>query len=193
MMVMNSGEPFPETVGVVLLRWAWRYRSELAPLGVTVGIECAAWWLHVTRPHWWPVILGITTVAAWVLAIFGARFGLAALTGRAYAATTAFAAGKAPNVTTAGLFYGHPKQLLIQGGAALTVIIWDGLVTFLLLRGIGLFMKLRMPDNELIAGDILVHGEVAYPMEEPEAGPDFDEIPGEPEHHHHDKVLADEH
>jgi hypothetical protein len=30
-------------------------------------------------------------------------------------------------------------------------------------------------------------------MEEPEAGPDFGEIPGEPEHHHHDKVLADEH
>ena len=37
MMVINSGEPFPETVGVVLLRWAWRYRSELAPLGVTAG------------------------------------------------------------------------------------------------------------------------------------------------------------
>ena len=38
MMVINSGEPFPETVGVVLLRWAWRYRSELAPLGVTVAM-----------------------------------------------------------------------------------------------------------------------------------------------------------
>ncbi len=112
--------------------------------------------------------------------------------------------GKNPDVTTAGLFYGHPKQLLIQGGAALTVIVWDGLVTFLLLRGIGLFMKLRMPDNELLAGDILVHGEVAYPMEEPEAEPDFGEIPGEPvpEHHHHhhngdhgdhDKVMAEDH
>ena len=31
MMVINSGEPFPETAGVLLLRWAWRYRSELAP------------------------------------------------------------------------------------------------------------------------------------------------------------------
>ena len=112
--------------------------------------------------------------------------------------------GKNPDITTAGLFYGHSKQLLIQAGAALTVIVWDGLVTFLLLRGIGLFMKLRMPDNELVAGDILVHGEVAYPMEEPEAEPDFGEIPGEPvpEHHHHhhsgdhgdhDKVMAEEH
>ena len=64
MMVINSGEPFPETAGVVLLRWAWRYRSELAPLGVTVGIVCAAWWLHAARPHWWAVILGIAAVAA---------------------------------------------------------------------------------------------------------------------------------
>ena len=40
MMVINSGEPFPETVGVMLLRWAWRYRSELAPLG---RHRCASW------------------------------------------------------------------------------------------------------------------------------------------------------
>jgi ammonium transporter, Amt family len=71
--------------------------------------------------------------------------------------------GKAPNVTTAGLFYGHPRQLLIQAGAALTVIVWDGLITFLILRGIGLFMKLRMPDSELEVGDMAVHGEDAYP------------------------------
>jgi len=74
--------------------------------------------------------------------------------------------GKTPNVTTAGLFYGHPKQLLIQAGAALTVIVWDGLVTFLILKGIGLFMKLRIPDAELEVGDVAVHGEEAYPAEE---------------------------
>ena len=45
MMVINSGEPFPETVGVVLLRAAWRYRSELA-VAVTGGLVAAAWWLH---------------------------------------------------------------------------------------------------------------------------------------------------
>src|SRR5271166_7125454 len=87
MMVINSGEPFPETVGVVLLRWAWHYRSELAPLGVTAVIECAAWWLHAARPHWWGFVLGITAVAAWVLASFGARFGFPALIERLYAAT----------------------------------------------------------------------------------------------------------
>jgi ammonium transporter, Amt family len=103
--------------------------------------------------------------------------------------------GKAPNDVVAGLFYGHPKQLLIQAGAALTVIIWDGVVTFLLLRGIGLFMKLREPDEVLMAGDIALHGEVAYPEEEPDAETAFGEIPGEPDpaDHNHQKVLTEEH
>jgi Amt family ammonium transporter len=104
--------------------------------------------------------------------------------------------GKTAPSTTAGAFYGHPKQLLWQAGAALTVIIWDGLVTFLILRGIGLFMKLRMPDAELVSGDISVHGEVAYPNEEPDVELAFGEIPGEPvrePHRHHEKVLTEEH
>jgi ammonium transporter, Amt family len=68
-------------------------------------------------------------------------------------------------------------------------------VTFLLLRGIGLFMKLREPDEVLMAGDIALHGEVAYPEEEPDAEPAFGEIPGEPvpADHHHQKVLTEEH
>ncbi len=71
--------------------------------------------------------------------------------------------GKSQNVAAAGLFYGHPRQLLIQAGAALTIIVWDGLVTFLLLKGIGLLMPLRAPEAVLRAGDLAVHGEVAYP------------------------------
>ena len=74
--------------------------------------------------------------------------------------------GKNPDVTTSGLFYGHPHQLLVQAGAALTIIVWDGLVTFLILKGIGLFMKLRIPDEQLEIGDVAVHGEEAYPTEE---------------------------
>jgi ammonium transporter, Amt family len=103
--------------------------------------------------------------------------------------------GKTPNDTVAGLFYGHPKQLLIQAGAALTVIIWDGVVTFLLLRFIGLFWKLREPDEALLAGDIAIHGEVAYPTEEPEVEAHAGEVPGEPlpaDGRHHPKVLTEE-
>ncbi len=100
--------------------------------------------------------------------------------------------GKAPDVTTAGLFYGHPKQLLIQAEAALTIIVWDALVTYVILRVIKFFTPLRMPDAELLAGDIAVHGEVAYPIEEPDDEPQLGEIPGEPElAEHRAKVLAD--
>ena len=74
--------------------------------------------------------------------------------------------GKNPGFSGAGLFYGHPKQLAIQAGAALTIIVWDAVVTFVLLRGIGLFMKLRLPDEALEIGDVAVHGEEAYPSDE---------------------------
>ncbi|HVB42526.1 MAG TPA: ammonium transporter [Streptosporangiaceae bacterium] len=76
--------------------------------------------------------------------------------------------GKTPDFTTAGLFYGNPHQLLVQAGAALTVIAWSALGTFLLLKGIGLVMKLRMSESELELGDRAAHGEDAYPVEETE-------------------------
>jgi Amt family ammonium transporter len=79
--------------------------------------------------------------------------------------------GKSPDVTTSGLFYGHPKQLLIQLEAAVTVIIWDALVTYVILRVIKFFTPLRYDDAILVTGDMAVHGEIAYPMEEPELAP----------------------
>jgi Amt family ammonium transporter len=74
--------------------------------------------------------------------------------------------GKNSGFSGAGLFYGHPKQLAIQAGAALTIIVWDALVTFIILRVLGLFMKLRIPDADLEIGDVAVHGEEAYPSDE---------------------------
>jgi Amt family ammonium transporter len=74
--------------------------------------------------------------------------------------------GKNPSISGAGAFYGHAHQLLVQLGAAVTVIIWDGLVTFILLKLIGLVIKLRISDEDLEIGDVAVHGEEAYPSEE---------------------------
>jgi ammonium transporter, Amt family len=70
------------------------------------------------------------------------------------------------DVTTAGWLYGHhPKQILIQAGAAGTVIVWDALITFVILKVLGLFMNLRLPDEVLETGDLGVHDEEAYPDE----------------------------
>ena len=40
------------------------------------------------------------------------------------------------------------------------------MVTFIILRVLGLFMNLRMPDEVLEVGDVAAHGEEAYPVEE---------------------------
>ena len=69
----------------------------------------------------------------------------------------------------AGWIWGHhPHQLLVQFLAALTIIIWDGAVTFVIWMFIKyvLRMKLRFSDEELEIGDVAVHGEEAYPQED---------------------------
>lgn len=69
-------------------------------------------------------------------------------------------------VSVSGLLYGHPKQLLIQFLAAVTIIVWDALVTFVILKVISLFTPLRMPDAELEVGDLAIHDEEAYPEDQ---------------------------
>src|ERR1700761_1536785 len=70
------------------------------------------------------------------------------------------------DVTNAGWVWGHhPAQILVQLCAALTIIAWDAFVTFAILKVLGLFMKLRAPEEVLEQGDIGVHLEEAYPDE----------------------------
>jgi Amt family ammonium transporter len=68
--------------------------------------------------------------------------------------------------SAAGALYGHPKQLEFQVLAGLTVIVWDALVTFIILKVISLFTSLRMSDEDLELGDLAAHGEEAYPDDE---------------------------
>jgi hypothetical protein len=93
MMVIGSGEPLPEFAAVVIARWAWRYRSELAPLGVAVLVAALGAYAHAALSPWWPLILAAASVAAWALAAFGARLGLTARLERLYLAVTVLACG----------------------------------------------------------------------------------------------------
>jgi Amt family ammonium transporter len=65
-----------------------------------------------------------------------------------------------------GWLYGNRHLFFLQLGAAVTIIIWDALITFLILKVISLFTQLRMPDEQLEIGDLAAHGEEAYPSDE---------------------------
>jgi ammonium transporter, Amt family len=73
------------------------------------------------------------------------------------------------SIAGAGWIWGHhPHQLLVQFLAALTIIIWDALATTIIWMFIKyvLRIKLRFSDEELEIGDVAIHGEEAYPLEE---------------------------
>jgi Amt family ammonium transporter len=62
-----------------------------------------------------------------------------------------------------GLFYGNPGQLLIQTEAALVVIAFAFTVTFVLLKIVNRFSKLRVtPEEEKQGLDLSQHDEEAY-------------------------------
>jgi len=73
--------------------------------------------------------------------------------------------GKTASFSGSGLLYGSHSlhQLKIQAGAALTIIVWDAVITFVLLKLIGLVIPLRLTPEELETGDLAVHDEEAYP------------------------------
>ena len=125
MMVINTGDAFPETVGVVLLRGAWRYRSELAPVAVAAGLVAVAWWLHHARPHWWGLAAVAAGVAAWAVALFGARWRFPTLMERVYAAVTIYVAGVWFSAAIAvGPFVRPLPQALAIGALILSVPWW---------------------------------------------------------------------
>ena len=65
MMVINSGDPFPELAIVVIARWAWRYRSELAPLAAVAAALAGAGLVGARRAaRWRPAVLAAALAAA---------------------------------------------------------------------------------------------------------------------------------
>ena len=73
--------------------------------------------------------------------------------------------GGTSSVSYRGLIYGHPWLVMLQLMTALTIIGWDGIVTFILLKIVGVFVPLRYTDEELELGDVAVHDEEVYPDE----------------------------
>jgi Amt family ammonium transporter len=69
--------------------------------------------------------------------------------------------------SVSGLVYtGSAHQLWEQFRAAVWVILWSALITFILMKLIGLVLRgLRYKDEVLEVGDLAIHGEEAFPTE----------------------------
>jgi S-DNA-T family DNA segregation ATPase FtsK/SpoIIIE len=69
MMIVNSGTDLPELPSTAILRTIWRYRSELAPVAVTIATAIAADALHRSHPTVWPWLALITLAIITALTI----------------------------------------------------------------------------------------------------------------------------
>lgn len=124
-MVINSTDQLPDTIPVLIFWWAWRYRSELAPLYLATAMTFVAQMLHLTHPQWWPAILAVAALAGCGLAVTGHRFGLPTRVDRLYAAAVVTATGGWVAAATAmGPLAWPLPHLLVTGGLILAVPWW---------------------------------------------------------------------
>ncbi len=83
------------------------------------------------------------------------------------ASTYATATAHCAPFSVSGLMYtGSAHQLWEQFRAAIFVILWSAVITFLLMKLIGLVLRgVRYKDEILEVGDLAIHGEEAFPEE----------------------------
>jgi S-DNA-T family DNA segregation ATPase FtsK/SpoIIIE len=124
MMVVNPGDPLPETAAAEIGRWLWRYRSELAPIVLGVLTALLALGLHTAHRDSWPWLAVATLAATAAFAIppqwaRKAWFLLDRPAERVYAAAVALVAGGWLTAATALGPATSPTPIV---GAILTVV-----------------------------------------------------------------------
>jgi S-DNA-T family DNA segregation ATPase FtsK/SpoIIIE len=124
MVVINSGDALPDLVIVLMARWLWRYRSELAPLTLAAVTASAAWILHATYPHWWPALTAATVTATAGAGVAGLRLGLVTRTERGYAMTVIAATGGWLAAATAAGPGREPLPRVLLLGAVVLAVPW---------------------------------------------------------------------
>jgi len=123
MMIIN-GDQFPTPLGIIFARWAWRYRSELAPVFVAMDVGAAGWWAHAASPSRWPLATIGTAILAVALMAIGGRLGLTTRAERAYAATCVLAAGTWVAVAQARGPLSAPLPVALAIGAVILAVPW---------------------------------------------------------------------
>jgi Amt family ammonium transporter len=75
--------------------------------------------------------------------------------------------GNTASISITGLIHGNATLLKWQLIAAVWVIVFSAIGTFLLLRLVGLLVPLRMSEADMEEGDLAVHGHEVYPSDVP--------------------------
>jgi ammonium transporter, Amt family len=92
--------------------------------------------------------------------------------------------GGAASISAKGAIHGHWALFRWQVEAAAWVIAYTAVVTFIILKVIGIFVPLRLSDEELEIGDHAIHGNEVYPSDVPTLGgphaPGWESTPGSP-------------
>jgi Amt family ammonium transporter len=79
-------------------------------------------------------------------------------------ATGLFATRDVNELGANGLFYGNPRQFLIQLLSVVVTIAFSAVLTLVILKVISIFTPLRVTETEEEEGlDVTQHGEDAYP------------------------------
>jgi len=78
--------------------------------------------------------------------------------------------GKTPSISAGGVVHGNWTLLKWQFFAGMFVIVWSAVATFILLKFVGLFIPLRMSEEDMEIGDTAVHGHEVYPSDIPSLG-----------------------
>ena len=117
--------PFPVPVALLLARFAWRYRSEIAPAASAGAVLTVGGWLHHGHHSLWPWPLAVSDLAALALFKLGARAGLVRLAERVYAAAAVLVAGAwLAAAALLGPFTSPVPQLLCVGALVFAVPWW---------------------------------------------------------------------
>jgi ammonium transporter, Amt family len=78
--------------------------------------------------------------------------------------------GSTESIFAKGAIHGHWSLLRWQAETAGFVIIYTAIATFIILKLIGVFLPLRLSDEELEIGDHAIHGNEVYPSDVPTLG-----------------------
>jgi Amt family ammonium transporter len=72
--------------------------------------------------------------------------------------------GSTPAFSVTGLFYGNPKQFVIQAAALGVIVVYDAIATFVVINIVRALVPLRMSAKHLEVGDEMVHGDVSLDL-----------------------------